>query len=56
MNRAITLGTMAALLVAMVVVLLFATAFVKFPIGASDRAGIHRRDAGTGRRAVVFSD
>lgn len=35
MNRAITLGTMAALLVAMVVVLLFATAFVKFPFGAS---------------------
>jgi hypothetical protein len=35
MNRAITLGTMAALLVALVVVLLFATAFVKFPFGAS---------------------
>ena len=35
MNRAITLGTMAALLVARVVVLLFATAFVKFPFGAS---------------------
>jgi hypothetical protein len=35
MNRAITLGTVAALLVALVVVLLFATAFVKFPFGAS---------------------
>jgi Protein of unknown function (DUF2721) len=35
MNRAITLGTMAALLVALVVVLLFATAFVKFPFGAT---------------------
>jgi len=35
MNRAITLGTMAALLVALVVVMLFATAFVKFPFGAS---------------------
>jgi hypothetical protein len=35
MNRAITLGTVATLLVALVVVLLFATAFVKFPFGAS---------------------
>jgi hypothetical protein len=35
MNRAITLGTMATLLVALVVVLLFAAAFVKFPIGAT---------------------
>jgi len=35
MNRAITLGTMAALLVALVVVLLFGAAFIKFPFGAS---------------------
>jgi Protein of unknown function (DUF2721)/Vacuole effluxer Atg22 like len=35
MNRAITLGTMAALLVSLVVVLLFATAFVKYPFGAT---------------------
>ncbi|HXC58961.1 MAG TPA: DUF2721 domain-containing protein [Steroidobacteraceae bacterium] len=34
-NRAITLGTMAALLVAFVVVLLFAAAFTTFPIGAT---------------------
>jgi hypothetical protein len=33
MNRAITLGTVAALLVATVVALLFATAYVTFPIG-----------------------
>ncbi len=33
MNRAITLGTVAALLVAMVVALLFTAAFVTFPIG-----------------------
>lgn len=33
MNRAITLGTVAALLVAAVVALLFAAAFVTFPIG-----------------------
>jgi Protein of unknown function (DUF2721) len=32
-NRAITLGTFAALLVATVVALLFATAYVTFPIG-----------------------
>ncbi|MET0281375.1 MAG: DUF2721 domain-containing protein [Steroidobacteraceae bacterium] len=32
-NRAITLGTVAALLVATVVAVLFATAFVTFPIG-----------------------
>jgi Protein of unknown function (DUF2721) len=31
----ITLGTMAALLVSLVVVLLFATAFVKYPFGAT---------------------
>jgi hypothetical protein len=35
MNRAITLGTVAALLVSLVVVLLFAAAFVKFPFGAT---------------------
>jgi hypothetical protein len=47
MNRAITLGTMAALLVALVVVLLFATAFVKFPFPkAGEGAG---RDQGHGR-------
>jgi len=34
-NRAITFSTMAALLVAFVVVLLFAAAFTTFPIGAS---------------------
>ena len=34
-NRAITLGTMAALLVAFVVVLLFVAAFTTFPIGAT---------------------
>lgn len=34
-NRAITLGTMAALLVAFVVVLLFVAAFSTFPIGAT---------------------
>ncbi len=33
MNRAITLGTVAALLVATVVALLFAAAFLTFPIG-----------------------
>jgi hypothetical protein len=33
MNRAITFGTIAALLVASVVALLFATAFITFPIG-----------------------
>ena len=33
MNRAITLGTVAALLVAAVVALLFAAAFLTFPIG-----------------------
>jgi hypothetical protein len=33
MNRAITLGTLAALLVATVVALLFAAAFLTFPIG-----------------------
>lgn len=35
MNRAITLGTVAALLVASVVVLLFAAAFTTFPFGPS---------------------
>jgi hypothetical protein len=35
MNRAITLGTMAALMVSLVVVLLFATAFIRFPFGAT---------------------
>jgi hypothetical protein len=34
-NRAITLGTVAALLVAFVVVLLFAAAFTTFPFGAT---------------------
>jgi hypothetical protein len=34
-NRAITLGTVAALLVAAVVALLFAAAFVPFPFGAT---------------------
>lgn len=34
-NRAITLGTVAALLVAFVVVLLFGAAFTSFPFGAS---------------------
>jgi hypothetical protein len=33
-NRAITLGTVTALLVAAVVALLFATAFLRFPLGA----------------------
>jgi hypothetical protein len=33
MNRAITLGTLAALLVAAVVALLFMAAFLEFPIG-----------------------
>lgn len=33
MNRAITLGTVAALLVAAVVAMLFTTAFVTFPVG-----------------------
>ncbi len=35
MNRAITLGTVAALLVSFVVVLLFAAAFLPFPLGAA---------------------
>jgi hypothetical protein len=35
MNRAITLGTFAALLVAAIVALLFAAAFVSFPLGSS---------------------
>lgn len=35
MNRAITLGTVAALLVSFVVVLLFAAAFIPFPFGVS---------------------
>ena len=56
MNRAITLGTVAALLVALVVALLFATAFVTFPIRREHRAAVHRRDAGPGRLAVVFPD
>jgi Protein of unknown function (DUF2721) len=35
MNRAITLGTFAALLVAAIVALLFAAAFLAFPMGSS---------------------
>lgn len=35
MNRAITLGTFAALLVAAIVALLFAAAFLAFPLGSS---------------------
>lgn len=35
MNRAITLGTVAALLVSFVVVLLFAAAFTSYPLGPS---------------------
>ncbi len=56
MNRAITLGTVAALLVALLVALMFAAEFVPFPHGSRHRPDIHRRDAGPVRFPVVLPD
>ena len=56
MNRAITLGTVAALLVALLVALMFAAEFAPFPLGAGHCADLHRRDAGPVRFPVVLPD